>query len=299
MNSLNEQLDTIKNTFQEIKDAIVEKGVEVDDCDSPTVYPTKIREIQGSGGGGTIITDGDTRLTVMVFKAAAETPSTPTGGSWNVEEETITPPIDPNTGSAWSLGNQSLSGNVYASQAIFNNDNTFYMEWTAPFKVTGPQGVRGEKGDKGDKGDNGETKITERLIQVYKVSETSPIKPVGGYFNFETGELTPPSGWSKSEPTTDGVVWMSWGRFSIENPGNPTWGNPIRLPGYQGRNGTDGNNIEFIFKLTATHLLVPATPESWNQTDFVPEGWTDSPTGISPTMQCEWVCSRTLVESRW
>ena len=299
MDSLNEQLDTIKNTFQEIKDAIVEKGVEVDDCDSPTVYPTKIREIQGSGGGGTIITDGSTRLTVIAFKAAAETPSTPTGGSWNVEEETITPPIDPNTGSAWSFGNQSLSGNVYASQAIFNNDNTFYMEWTAPFKVTGPQGVRGEKGDKGDKGDNGETKITERLIQVYRVSETSPIKPVGGYFNFETGELTPPSGWSKSEPTTDGVVWMSWGRFSIENPGNPTWGNPIRLTGYQGRNGTDGNNIEFIFKLTKTHLLVPSTPESQNQTGFVPEGWTDSPTGISPTMQCEWVCSRTLIENRW
>lgn len=299
MDSLNEQLDTIKNTFQEIKDAIVEKGVEVDDCDSPTVYPTKIREIQGSGGGGTIITDGATRLTVIAFKSAAETPSTPTGGSWNVKEETITPPIDPNTGSAWSFGNQSLSGNVYASQAIFNNDNTFYMEWTAPFKVTGPQGVRGEKGDKGDKGDNGETKITERLIQVYKVSETSPIKPVGGYFNFETEELTPPSGWSKSEPTTDGIVWMCWGRFSIENPSNPTWGNPIRLTGYQGRNGTDGNNIEFIFKLTKNHLFVPATPESWNQTDFVPEGWTDSPTGISPTMQCEWVCSRTLVESRW
>ena len=299
MDSLNEQLDTIKNTFQEIKDAIIDQGVEVDDCDSPTVYPTKIREIQGSGGGGTIITDGATRLTVMAFKAAAETPSTPTGGSWNVKEETITPPIDPNTGSAWSFGNQSLSGNVYASQAIFNNDNTFYMEWTAPFKVTGPQGVRGEKGDKGDKGDNGETKITERLIQVYTVSETSPIKPVGGYFNFETEELTPPSGWSKSEPTTDGIVWMCWGRFSIENPGNPTWGNPIRLTGYQGRNGTDGNNIEFIFKLTKNHLFVPATPESWNQTDFVPEGWTDSPTGISPTMQCEWVCSRTLVESRW
>lgn len=299
MDSLNEQLDTIKNTFKEIKNAIVDQGVEVDDCDSPTVYPIKIREIQGSGGGGTIITDGSTRLTVMVFKSAAETPSTPTGGSWNVEEETITPPTDPNTGSAWSLGNQSLSGNVYASQAIFNNDNTFYMEWTAPFKVTGPQGVRGEKGDKGDKGDNGETKITERLIQVYRVSETTPIKPVGGYFNFETGELTPPSGWSKSEPTTDGIVWMCWGRFSIENPGKPTWGNPIRLTGYQGRNGTDGNNIEFIFKLTKNHLLVPATPESWNQTDFVPEGWTDSPTGISPTMQCEWVCSRTLVESRW
>lgn len=92
------------------------------------------------------------------------------------------------------MGNQSLSGNVYASQAIFNNDNTFYIEWTTPFKITGPQGVRGEKGEKGDKGDNGETKITERLIQVYRVSETTPIKPVGGYFNFETGELTPPSG---------------------------------------------------------------------------------------------------------
>ena len=81
MNSLNEQLDTIKNTFQGIKDAIIEKGVEVDDCDSPTVYPTKIREIQGSGGGGTIITDGPTRLTVMAFRSATIAPSAPTGGS--------------------------------------------------------------------------------------------------------------------------------------------------------------------------------------------------------------------------
>ena len=81
MDSLNEQIDTIQTTFQEIKDAIVEKGVEVDDCDSPTIYPTKIREIQGSGGGGTIITDGPTRLTVMAFRSSEETPSAPTGGS--------------------------------------------------------------------------------------------------------------------------------------------------------------------------------------------------------------------------
>lgn len=80
MDSLNEQIDTIQTTFQEIKEAIIEQGVGVDDCDSPTVYPAKIREIQRSGGG-TIITDGPTRLTVMAFRSSEEAPSAPTGGS--------------------------------------------------------------------------------------------------------------------------------------------------------------------------------------------------------------------------
>ena len=297
MDSLNEQIDTIQTTFQEIKEAIIEKGVEVDDCDSPTVYPAKIREIQGSGGG-TIITDVPTRLTVMAFRSSEEAPSAPTGGSWNVEEETITPPTDPKTGEAWSFGSESLSGNVYASQAIFNNDNTLYMEWTTPFKVTGNRGLPGKDGAPGAKGDPGDVRVVERIIPIYKSSDTKPSTPTGGYFNFDTEEFTAPSGWSKTEPTS-GIIWMSWGTFSIEAPNSPSWGTPIRLTGENGKNGTDGTSIEFIFKLTATSLQTPAAPTNSSQIGYVPDGWTNHPIGISSEMQCEWVCSRTLTEGNW
>ena len=102
----------------------------------------------------------------MAFRSSEEAPSAPTGGSWNVEEETITPPTDPKTGEAWSFGSESLSGNVYASQAIFNNDNTLYMEWTTPFKVTGNRGLPGKDGAPGAKGDPGDVRVVEKIIPI-------------------------------------------------------------------------------------------------------------------------------------
>ena len=53
MANLNETISEIKDTFADIRSAIIEKGVEVGECESPTVYAERILDIQsGSGEGG-------------------------------------------------------------------------------------------------------------------------------------------------------------------------------------------------------------------------------------------------------
>lgn len=149
----------------------------------------------------------------------------------------------------------------------------------------------GPKGDKGDKGDSGETPIAHKTVMAFKTSIETPSTPVGGHWDITNDVIIYPSGWSP----TDGIakpIWMSTGEFSSVAPNNPTWSKPIKISGDDGANGTDGVTTEFIYKLTETSLVAPDKPESVNQTEFIPTGWTDSPSGISEEMQCEWVCSR-------
>ena len=68
------------------------------------------------------------------------------------------------------------------------------MEWTTPFKVTGNRGLPGKDGAPGAKGDPGDVRVVERIIPIYKSSDTKPSTPTGGYFNFDTEEFTAPSG---------------------------------------------------------------------------------------------------------
>ena len=57
MANLNETVSEIKETFADIRSAIIEKGVEVGECESPTVYADRILEIQGGGGNGIMLTN--------------------------------------------------------------------------------------------------------------------------------------------------------------------------------------------------------------------------------------------------
>ena len=63
-------LEAIRQTFNDIRDAIIEMGVDVDYCDSPTTYPRKILSISRSGGGNTL-------LFIPVYKASETKPAKP------------------------------------------------------------------------------------------------------------------------------------------------------------------------------------------------------------------------------
>ena len=43
---------------------------------------------------------------------------------------------------------------------------------------------------------------------------------------------------------------------------------------------TDGDGVEYIYKVTNTYD-VPDTPNSEDSNDYVPDGWSDNPTGVS------------------
>lgn len=68
------------------------------------------------------------------------------------------------------------------------------------------------------------------------------------------------------------------------------WSTPIPINGDKGDMGADGSEIEFIY-LTNTGSQ-PSTPTSENRDDFVPQGWSDNPSGVSEAKQYEWVSVR-------
>lgn len=70
--------------------------------------------------------------------------------------------------------------------------------------------------------------------------------------------------------------------------------------------GKDGKGIEYIFKLQNTAPSNPtpsdyATNTEYQRTDqeFVPEGWTDDPTGVDAVNLYEWVSKRVSVNGHW
>ena len=70
--------------------------------------------------------------------------------------------------------------------------------------------------------------------------------------------------------------------------------------------GKDGKGIEYIFKLQNSAPSNPtpsdyATNTEYQRTDqeFVPDGWTDDPTGVNAVNQYEWVSKRVSTNGHW
>lgn len=63
--------------------------------------------------------------------------------------------------------------------------------------------------------------------------------------------------------------------------------------------GQDGLGYEFIYQRT-TSSTAPATPTTNSQSDgYVPDGWTDDPTGVNSTYLYEWVVYRKKTAGVW
>lgn len=165
-----------------------------------------------------------------------------------------------------------------------------------------PRGKQGPQGIPGPAGSDGSEAISTQTFIVFKStgqSISTPATPIGGHWNSSINEFTPPSGWSRTDKL-EGIVWMSSGIFRADTGELiDEWSTPVRVTGQDGSNGTDGTSIEFIFKLTKTPLEPPYldTSDSPNTNKYIPNGWTDSPTGISIEYQCEWVSTRRKEES--
>ena len=171
--------------------------------------------------------------------------------------------------------------------------------------ATGAVGPIGPQGEPGPQGPAGDVAISTQTFIVFKSTGKSiaaPATPTGGHWESETNIFTPPTGWSRTD-ALEGIIWMSSGTFRADTGElMGVWSSPVRVTGQDGSNGTDGTSIEFIYKITATSLEEPHldTTDSPNTNNYIPEGWTNSPSGISAEMQCEWVSTRTKnAEGSW
>lgn len=183
---------------------------------------------------------------------------------------------------------------------------TFDFTFGLPVGPEGPEGKRGEQGEKGEKGDPGKNgkdgidAVGGRTVFVYTANPVKPDRPTGGSWDLETNTVYPPEGWYLSSDDLEGTIWLSTGLFGSNGALTGQWSDPIRITGDDGRDGVDGVNVEFIYKLTATDYEKPTAPtESPNTTGYVPDGWTASPSGVTQEMIAEWVCTRSIVDGVW
>lgn len=191
-----------------------------------------------------------------------------------------------------------------ASVALEDNEFTFTFGIPAGSKgdpgYSGKDGKNGKDGRDGIDGVPGIDGDTIRNVIAYKSTSTTaiPDTPVGGSWDAVNNIVIYPADWVGTDVNPNGYVWMSTAAFSSNGTQVQDWTTPVRLTGEDGKDGADGTSIEFIYKLTVTSLTKPEKPDNNpNQTDYVPEGWTDQPSGISESYQCEWVCSRTIEDS--
>lgn len=140
------------------------------------------------------------------------------------------------------------------------------------------------QGANGKNGVNGST-----FYFIYTAESSTPSTPT---FTDPTS-LIGQSVWSLKPPTpTSGkFVYMSQAMLNAITNTFGTWSTPIRITGLNGENGADGTDIEFIYLRNTGDT--PSKPASENKDDYVPSGWTDSPSGITASYQYEWVCVRT------
>lgn len=178
----------------------------------------------------------------------------------------------------------------------------FLFSFGIPAGRTGDAGKDGKDGKDGQDGKDGIDGVpgidgdTTRVVLAYKSTKSieRPDTPVGGSWDYDTNTITYPEGWSGSDSNPNGYVWMSTATFSSKGTIVVPWSTPVRLTGADGHDGSDGSNIEFVYKLTVTSLVTPTKPTGNSQTEAIRQGWTDHPTGISEQYQCEWVCSHNL-----
>lgn len=204
------------------------------------------------------------------------------------------------------IGNSKFKAaikDVYESStptaSVSLDKDQFLFSFGIPAGRTGDAGKDGKDGQDGKDGIDGVPGIdgdTTRVVIAYKSTKSieRPDTPVGGSWDYDTNIITYPEGWSGSDSNPNGYVWMSTATFSSKGTIVVPWSTPVRLTGADGHDGSDGSNIEFVYKLTVTSLVTPTKPTGNSQTEAIRQGWTDHPTGISESYQCEWVCSHNL-----
>lgn len=175
----------------------------------------------------------------------------------------------------------------------FNASNAIYQS-TGKWRE-----FKGEKGDPGKDGQDGTNVLSNLTAFVFKSSETTPSKPVGGSWNSDTNVFTPPTGWYTTDQNMVGTIWMSWAVFQTTGTIQGEWSTPVRITGENGKDGQDGKSIEFIYKVSNRVPNSSDKPSSVNEDGSVPDGWTDHPTGVSESNQYEWMCVRTKTDDLW
>lgn len=233
--------------------------------------------------------------TVFAYCTSVDKPARPVGGGYDFDDLTIEYPTDPDKKIIWEKSD-NIEKPVWMSSADFIRGEGIRGQWSDPFMISGIDGTNGTDGTS-----------VEFIYKLTKNDLDKPNKPKSENIN----DYVPISeGWTDSPEGIDETNQCEWvcSRKSDKFGNWGDWTDPSIWAKW-GRNGLDGDGVQYIYKLNDGSALSNPTPEDWETNEYyqaidgeyVPTdlGWTDEPTGVSNILTHEWVCIRKFRSGTW
>jgi len=205
--------------------------------------------------------NGDSSFVCEAFIRSATTPGQPSGGSYNFNTTTLTPPTGSPASEVWSSAIPGGTDPVYICTAIAvitgstGSDNN--LAWSQPIKMV----------ENGAVGANGLTGASTDII--FQRSATQPTTP--------SASAGTPSGWYSSASSAVGtdLLWAASGTKAVGSS-TFTWSAPFQIEGKAVAEVA-------IYRLNSNAGLANSTYDFTTNTLTPPAGWSTSVPALSGT----------------
>ena len=206
--------------------------------------------------------NGDSSFVCEAFIRLATTPSQPSGGSYNFNTTTLTPPTGSPASEVWSAAIPGGTNPVYICTAIAvitgSTGTDSSLTWSQPVKMV-------ENGTNGTNGTNGLTGASTDII--FQRSATQPATP--------SASAGTPSGWYSSASSAAGtdLLWAASGTKAVGSS-TFTWTTPFQIEGKAVAEVA-------IYRLNSNAGLANSTYNFVTNTLTPPTGWSTSVPALS------------------
>lgn len=217
---------------------------------------------------------------------------------WKISATKPSIPTDA-AASGWSTNSELVPGDgeyVWQIQRFANPDGTL-TAWSNLIRLTGADGEDGKDGN------------SIEFIYTRNADGSQPSTPASVN---QAGHI--PSGWTNHPTGVTASLMYEWVSQRYLDKSTQVWGN-WSTPGIWSRyseRGKDGDGYEYIYRRYSTYIggsslapgganYPPANVNSseYQQDDYVPDGWTDNPTGPTDAIKYEYMWTRKKENSKW
>lgn len=217
---------------------------------------------------------------------------------WKISATKPSIPTDA-AASGWSTNSELVPGDgkyVWQIQRFANPDGTL-TAWSNLIRLTGADGEDGKDGN------------SIEFIYTRNADGSQPSTPASVN---QAGHI--PSGWTNHPSGVTASLMYEWVSQRYLDKSTQKWGN-WSTPGIWSRyseKGKDGDGYEYIYRRFSNYVggsslapggqyYPPANVDSseYQADDYVPDGWTDSPTGPTDAIKYEYVWTRKKENSKW
>lgn len=217
---------------------------------------------------------------------------------WKISATKPSIPTDA-AASGWSTNSELVPGDgeyVWQIQRFANPDGTL-TAWSNLIRLTGADGEDGKDGN------------SIEFIYTRNADGSQPSTPASVN---QAGHI--PSGWTNHPSGVTASLMYEWVSQRYLDKSTQVWGN-WSTPGIWSRyseRGKDGDGYEYIYRRFSNYVggsslapggqyYPPANVDSseYQQDDYVPDGWTDNPTGPTDAIKYEYVWIRKKENSKW